>query len=147
MGRYSSKDECSSEAKENQKLMIGCSYTHGLESYNWIVGFSDKHNNLVYVPEGTKLIGPDSIEYELRLEKVERDYSFPRVAFKASLHGKEKRFNLETEVKISLDHAMMLRFDKKRAKFRVKQLGGDNQEADSKKSKTLLGKLKEKFCA
>jgi hypothetical protein len=146
MSRYALKKDCLGEAKENQKLQIGYSYTHGLESYNWIVGFSDINDNLVYVPEGTKLIGPDNKEYELKLEELRKIniYSEDKEVM-AFLCGKEERFGgkrekygLGTEVKISLENAMVLRFNNKRETFKVKQIGKSNQEETPKPSKKSL---------
>jgi len=150
MSRYALKNDCLGEAKEKQKIQFGCFSTHSLENYNWVVGFSDMQDRMVYVPEGTKLIGPDNKEYELRLEELrKRNLGSEKREVMAYLHGKEERFGgigkkygLESEVKISLQDSMMLRFNSQRIKFRVKQLGKENQETvDSPPKKGLIKRL------
>ena len=124
MSRYTRIDECFGTAQRNQELMIGCALLNMYlrDSYNWIVGFASMDEDLVYVPDKTKLIGSDNVEYELKLIKDDAKKTGEFLAF---LTGKEEKFGLEAKISIPLSDAMKLRFDERRNSFifKVKELG------------------------
>ena len=141
MARYAEKEDCLVKSvEEKQKVCLGCFYTHNHENYNWVVGFATPDTDkMVYVPEGTKLIGPNGVEYEVRLTKDGRWQGSL-----AHLHGREERFGMTSEVVINLQDAIELRFDEKRSEmvFEVKEIGVERKAVPRKRS--LLDILRRK---
>ncbi len=70
MGRYIREDECFRKAMKGEELLVGYVNVHNRDlDFNWLVGFSDKENNMVYVQNGSILQAPDNKEYQLKLSK------------------------------------------------------------------------------
>jgi hypothetical protein len=145
MARYAEREDCLGTVQEGQELHLGCFSTHDLEQYGWVVGFADSKDDMIFVPEGARLMGQDGMEYELRLEKD------PRYGGNLGyLYGREERFGLESEVKIDLQKTTLLRFGNSRlnVKFKVKNPGlievvGAAEKEPEKPKKGLLRRVLE----
>lgn len=93
MARYITLDESLRTAHVNQELRFGWASLHmSGEDYNWTVGFCDMNDQFVYVPHGTRLVGPDNVEYTLELVQ-DKEKHFGRItgAYLAFLKRKGKK--------------------------------------------------------
>ena len=156
MSRYLRKDEALRRKPYiGEILKFGWDSVHNIDAnYNWVVGFCNKNEDMVYVPHGAKLIGKDNVEYQLVLEEDPKtdtmlNHETKTGEYLAFLKGKEKRFGLEAQITIPLEYAFVLRFNESIAEesiFRVKSLPAESLHKHKPRAKIfqLFNRQKQK---